>query len=146
MTRRLLLGYLVVTLVVLLVLEIPLAFFYSQREQERFTAAAERDAVVLASYYEDVLDGGAPIDPTQAERYAARTQSRVVFPSSAFCREKCRASAPRKPTEPHRRCEPPITRMHCTRRAPELSATSRLLSTWIISSPCPAGRLIRSLR
>ena len=40
MTRRLLLGYLVVTLVVLLVLEIPLAFFYSQREQERFTAAA----------------------------------------------------------------------------------------------------------
>ena len=78
MTRRLLLGYLVVTLVVLLVLEIPLAFFYSQREQERFTAAAERDAVVLASYYEDVLDGGAALDPSQAERYADRTQARVV--------------------------------------------------------------------
>ncbi|MFZ1439018.1 MAG: ATP-binding protein [Candidatus Microthrix subdominans] len=78
MTRRLLLGYLAVTLVVLLALEIPLAFFYSQREQERFTAAAERDAVVLASYYEDVLDGGAALDPSQAERYADRTQARVV--------------------------------------------------------------------
>ena len=82
MTRRLLLGYLVVTLVVLLVLEIPLAFFYSQREQERFTAAAERDAVVLASYYEDVLDGGAPIDPSQAERFAERTGARVVVTDS----------------------------------------------------------------
>ncbi len=82
MTRRLLLGYLAVTVVVLLALEIPLAFFYSQREQERFTAAAERDAVVLASYYEDVLDSGAPIDRTQAERYADRTQSRVVVTDS----------------------------------------------------------------
>ena len=64
MTRRLLLGYLAVTVVVLLALELPLAFFYSQREEDRFTAAAEGDAVVLASYYEDVLDGGAPIDPS----------------------------------------------------------------------------------
>jgi hypothetical protein len=28
--------------------------------------------------------------------------------------------------------EPPSTLMHCTRRAPELSATSRLVSTMII--------------
>ena len=38
MTRRLLWGYLAVTLLVLLALELPLAFFYSQREQERFIA------------------------------------------------------------------------------------------------------------
>src|ERR1700761_4282297 len=36
------------------------------------------------------------------------------------------------PTEAVFRFEPPITLMHCTRRAPELSATSRLLSGWII--------------
>ena len=82
MTRRLLLGYLAVTVVVLLALELPLAFFYSQREEDRFTAAAEGDAVVLASYYEDVLDGGAPIDPSQAERFAERTGARVVVTDS----------------------------------------------------------------
>ena len=80
MTRRLLLGYLAVTVVVLLALELPLAFFYSQREEDRFTAAAE--GVVLASYYEDVLDGGAPIDPSQAERFAERTGARVVVTDS----------------------------------------------------------------
>lgn len=78
MTRRVLLSYLAMTLVVLLALELPLALFYSQREEERFTADTERDAVVLASYYEDVLDMGAPSDPTQAERYADRTGARVV--------------------------------------------------------------------
>ena len=36
------------------------------------------------------------------------------------------------PTEAVRRPVPPSTRMHCTRRAPELSATSRLVSTWIM--------------
>ena len=82
MTRRLLLGYLAVTVEVLLALELPLAFFYSQREEDRFTAAAEGDAVVLASYYEDVLDGGAPIDPSQAERFAERTGARVVVTDS----------------------------------------------------------------
>lgn len=82
MTRRLLLGYVAMTLVILLALELPLAFFYSQREEERFTAAAERDTVVLASYYEDVLEMGATIDPTQAGRYADRTQARVVVADS----------------------------------------------------------------
>src|ERR1700746_2364366 len=36
------------------------------------------------------------------------------------------------PTDAVLRLEPPSTLMHCTRRAPELSATSRLLSTEII--------------
>ena len=36
------------------------------------------------------------------------------------------------PTEAVLRLDPPSTLMHCTRRAPELSATSRLDSTWII--------------
>src|SRR5947209_12209358 len=38
------------------------------------------------------------------------------------------------PTEAYLRLEPPSTLMHMTRRAPELSATSRLLCIWIIGS------------
>ncbi|MEZ5381690.1 MAG: ATP-binding protein [Microthrixaceae bacterium] len=83
MTRRLLVGYLTVTLVVLLALEIPLAIFYGQREEERFTADAERDAVVLASFYEDALDAGAEIDTAPAERYADRTGARLVVMDTA---------------------------------------------------------------
>src|SRR5690554_6343137 len=47
------------------------------------------------------------------------------------------------PTEAYFRLEPPSTLMHITRRAPELSATSRLVSCWIMTSsallePVPA--------
>src|SRR3954465_4854152 len=38
------------------------------------------------------------------------------------------------PTLAYFRLEPPSTLMHMTRRAPELSATSRLLCIWIIGS------------
>src|SRR4051812_8708301 len=38
------------------------------------------------------------------------------------------------PTEAYLRLEPPSTLMHITRRAPELSATSRLLCIWIMGS------------
>src|ERR1700733_16280736 len=43
------------------------------------------------------------------------------------------------PTDAVLRLEPPSTLMHCTRRAPELSATSRLVSTEIMPQlPQPA--------
>ena len=79
MTRRLVLSYLAITVLVLAILEIPLAVFYSQREEERFIADAERDAVVLGSFYEDVLDLGFEPDPTPAMDYAARTSARIVL-------------------------------------------------------------------
>lgn len=79
MTRRLLLSYLAITVIVLAILEIPLAVFYGQREEERFTAAAESDAVVLASYYEDVLHLGDVPDLQLASDYAERTGARVVL-------------------------------------------------------------------
>src|SRR5436309_11119397 len=49
------------------------------------------------------------------------------------------------PTPAVRRFEPPKTLMHCTRRAPELSATSRLVCIWImrrlrLPRPPPAPR------
>ncbi len=78
MTRRLLISYIAITAVVLAVLEIPLGIVYAQREEERLIADAERDAVVLASFYEDVLHLGDPPDPAPAYDYASRTGARVV--------------------------------------------------------------------
>ncbi|TFH18782.1 MAG: two-component sensor histidine kinase, partial [Acidimicrobiales bacterium] len=52
MTKRLLLSYLTITLVVLLLLEIPLGLFYAQREQGRLEADLEHDANVIATLYE----------------------------------------------------------------------------------------------
>ncbi len=78
MTRRLLVSYLAITVIVLALLEIPLAAFYAQREEERFIADVERDAVVLAGFYEDVLDLGDEPDPRPVEDYAARTGARVI--------------------------------------------------------------------
>ncbi len=81
MTRRLVLSYLLVSLVVLLILEIPLAIFYYQLERERFIANAERDAVVLATYYQDVLDTESPAANSNLEvarNYSAETGARLV--------------------------------------------------------------------
>jgi signal transduction histidine kinase len=82
-TRRLLLGYLITAVVVLLVLEVPLAIFYQQRETARLTVDVERDATVLAGYYEEPLEQGTPLDPGPAEAYAKRTGVRVVVVDKA---------------------------------------------------------------
>jgi signal transduction histidine kinase len=75
-TRRLLLGYVAVTLLVLAVLEIPLGVTYARNERQNLTTKVERDAVTLASIAQD---------PTQraalrrvAEAYAQETGGRVV--------------------------------------------------------------------
>jgi signal transduction histidine kinase len=81
-TRRLLLSYLTITIIVLLVLEVPLARFYQQRETGRLTVNVERDAYAMASLYEDALEAGAPADATVAARYAAHTGVRVVLVNS----------------------------------------------------------------
>lgn len=78
MTRRLVLSYLAVTLVVLVVLEVPLAVFYGDRERDRLAVNAERDATVLASLYEDALERATPLAPDAADRYERRTDARVV--------------------------------------------------------------------
>lgn len=78
MTRRVLLGYLTITVVVLVLLEVPLAIFYAQRERERTMADLERDVSVLATIYEDALERGEPLDPRAADEYRTRTGVRVV--------------------------------------------------------------------
>ena len=78
MTRRLLLSYLTITVVVLILLELPLAIFYQQREAERLTADVERDATVMATIYEDVLQEDLTPDPVFANDYADNTGARVI--------------------------------------------------------------------
>jgi signal transduction histidine kinase len=82
-TRRLLLGYLLAAVVVLLVLEIPLGIFYQQREMGRLERDVERDATVLAGYYEEALEAGAGLNATAADAYAQRTGVRVVVVDDA---------------------------------------------------------------
>jgi signal transduction histidine kinase len=78
MTKRLLLGYLIVTVIVLVLLEVPLAVFYAQRERERLVADVEHDAAVIATLYEDDLERDRPLDPRPAAEYLDRTGARVV--------------------------------------------------------------------
>jgi signal transduction histidine kinase len=82
-TKRLLLSYLTITVIVLLMLQVPLGIFYAQRERERVAADVEHDANVVASLYEDDLEAGAALDPTPAEIYEARTGARVVVVDAA---------------------------------------------------------------
>lgn len=82
MTRRLLISYLSLTVFVLLLLEVPLAVFFHQRETERLTADIERDAAVLATIYVDALEVGSPVDSRPALDYATRTGARVVIVDS----------------------------------------------------------------
>lgn len=87
MTRRLVLSYLAITLFALAVLEIPLGLTFSSREETRLLAGVERDARVLATYFEDVLEHDATADPkaavAEATEYTAETQGRVVVVNNA---------------------------------------------------------------
>ena len=58
MTRRLLLGYLGVTLFVLLALEVPLGVQNQRTERHDVEVKVERDASVLSSYAEDAVQTG----------------------------------------------------------------------------------------
>jgi signal transduction histidine kinase len=89
-TRRLLLGYLGVTLFVLLSLEVPLGVQNQRTERHDLTAKVSRDATAFASRAEDVVqarlskrvrkqvDGLA----AQASAYAKQTGARVVIVDS----------------------------------------------------------------
>jgi len=82
MSRRLLLGYLSLTALVLVVLEVPLAITYARNERSSLSSKVERDAVAVASVADDVLEQSRPrIEPLRAfvEDYAARTGGRVVI-------------------------------------------------------------------
>jgi signal transduction histidine kinase len=79
--RRLLFSYLVIAVLVLALLEIPLAISYAENERNELTSKVERDAVALATLVEDALEHGTPV-PQQvrgtASRYDAATGGRVL--------------------------------------------------------------------
>jgi signal transduction histidine kinase len=83
MTRRLLAGYLTITVIVLVMLMVPLGRFYSQRERERLASDVEHDASVIATLYEDDLETGTDLDPVPADTYEDRTGARVVVVDDA---------------------------------------------------------------
>lgn len=84
MTRRLLATYLLLTLVVLIALEVPLALGYRDRQMDQLKSGIERDAFVLSSYVADSFSGGSPIDlGTVVTNYTAATEGRVVIVNSA---------------------------------------------------------------
>jgi len=82
MTRRLLAGYLSLTVIVLVVLEIPLGVANARSERRDLSAKVERDATSVASLAEDTLETGrrtaVPALQEIAERYARDTGGRVV--------------------------------------------------------------------
>jgi signal transduction histidine kinase len=85
-TRRLLGTYLLLTLVVLLALEVPLAIGYRDRQISQLQSGLERDAFVLASFASDTLAGTAspPADlAVVASNYNAKADGRVVIVDSS---------------------------------------------------------------
>ncbi|MBK5288201.1 MAG: HAMP domain-containing protein [Acidimicrobiia bacterium] len=79
MRRRLLFSYLTLTLVVLLLLELPLGFVYAREQRRRLTASVERDALALSIRAEEGLESnGVAALRTLARNYENDTGGRVV--------------------------------------------------------------------
>ncbi len=84
MTRRLLISYLSLAVVVLAMLEVPLGFINARGERARLTSKVERDAVTIASLAESIVEGEVSTSNLSAlkalgTRYAADTGARVVI-------------------------------------------------------------------
>jgi signal transduction histidine kinase len=79
--RRLLASYLAVAVLVLALLEIPLAISFAENERRELTDRVERDAVALSTLVEDSLEHGTAL-PAQVRRvaadYDAETGGRVL--------------------------------------------------------------------
>lgn len=79
MTRRLLLSYLAVALLVLASLEIPLGYLYARGEISRFSQTVERDATMLAEVTEEDIEEGRTSElPTVLGDYAARSGGQAI--------------------------------------------------------------------
>ncbi|MEW2395850.1 HAMP domain-containing sensor histidine kinase [Streptomyces sp. NPDC046862] len=81
MTRRLLLSYLGLTLLVLLCLEIPLGFMYSRGERERVINVAKDEAESVSAYASLSIDAGSAAQdlPTRAVHCAERIGGHVLI-------------------------------------------------------------------
>ena len=77
MTRRLLLSYVSLVLLVLVVLEVPLAVYYSRNERNVLADRVERDAVALGSLAEGALERSREVPRAKLQPLAARYQSQT---------------------------------------------------------------------
>ena len=81
MSRRLLVSYVALAVVVLAMLEIPLGISYGRNERHDLSVDVERDAVAVASFAEDALEQRTAAPPALtrlARSYQAETGGRVV--------------------------------------------------------------------
>ncbi|MEP6623118.1 MAG: HAMP domain-containing protein, partial [Acidimicrobiia bacterium] len=80
MRRRLLLSYLSLTLIVLLLLEVPLGLAYAKEQRLRLTASVERDALALSIRAEEGFENeGLASVRRVARQYQSDTGGRVVI-------------------------------------------------------------------
>ena len=80
MTRRILVSYLMMTLLILVMLIIPLGRNFSGRERERLLTAIERDSRVLAAEADDAFENNSfGLIPPLVDRYVRQTGGRVVM-------------------------------------------------------------------
>jgi signal transduction histidine kinase len=83
MNRRLLLSYVGLVLLVLVVLEVPLAVYYSRNERNALADKVERDAVALGSVAEGAFEQPPEVPPSRlqglAVGYSRQTGGRVVI-------------------------------------------------------------------
>ncbi|MGW7386545.1 sensor histidine kinase [Streptomyces sp. NPDC054794] len=79
MTRRLLLSYVSLTLLVLLCLEVPFGYVYARGEMSRFTGNGQQAAVMLTEMLEEKVERPGVTDvPEQVASFARRTGGHVV--------------------------------------------------------------------
>lgn len=80
MTRRILVSYLLMTVVILSILVVPLGLVFGARERDRLITAIERDSRVLAAEGDDAFEAGRyDALPELVEHYRRQTGGRVVM-------------------------------------------------------------------
>lgn len=83
MTRRLLLSYLSLTLLVLLCLEVPFGYVYARGQMSRFTGNGQQAVVMLAEVLEEKVERRTVTDlPELVASFARRTRSHVTVVDS----------------------------------------------------------------
>ena len=87
MRRRLLLSYMTITVLVLVLLEIPLGISFARTERDRLETDVQHDAFALAIRSEEALEAAPASAPTDlqrlADRYADETGGRAVIVDAA---------------------------------------------------------------
>jgi signal transduction histidine kinase len=79
MSSRLTGAFLTLVVLVLIVLELPLAATFANQEHDQLRTQIERDAVVMGTFVEDALQNGGALDRSVVDRFVERTGARVVI-------------------------------------------------------------------